>query len=213
MIALLVIIYVAVVLVLFKVLGIKPTAFRIAGLVLTGVLMIGGVVVAWMLSSPISEKLVTSQYVVQLVPYVKGQVKVVHAQVNQPIKKGEILLEIDPTPYQYTVNQIQASLEQAKAAVANAKANLNKAIAADELAKIKETNGLGTQRQYAGAISTQDVAIAVQSRLEADAAVQQAQAAVAPGAERRSGCPGAVGRCAIQSRSMQDAGAVPTAML
>ena len=140
--------------------------------------MIGGVVVAWMLSSPISERLVTSQYVVKLVPYVKGQVKVVHAQVNQPIKKGEILLEIDPTPYQYTVNQIQASLEQAKSAVANAKANLNKAIAADELAKIKETNALGTQRQYAGAISTQDVAVAVQSRLEADATVQQAQAAV-----------------------------------
>ena len=178
MIALLVIIYTAVVLVLFKVLRIAPTAFRIAGLVLTGILMIGGVVVAWMLSSPISERLVTSQYVVQLVPYVKGQVKVVHAQVNQPIKKGEILLEIDPTPYQYTVNQIQASLEQAKSAVANAKANLNKAIAADELAKIKETNALGTQRQYAGAISTQDVAVAVQSRLEADATVQQAQAAV-----------------------------------
>ena len=64
MIALLVIIYSAVVLVLFKVLRIKPTAFRIAGLVLAGVLIIGGVVVAWMLSSPISEKLVTSQYVI-----------------------------------------------------------------------------------------------------------------------------------------------------
>jgi hypothetical protein len=36
MIALLVIIYTAVVLVLFKVLRIKPTAFRIAGLVLVG---------------------------------------------------------------------------------------------------------------------------------------------------------------------------------
>jgi len=116
--------------------------------------------------------------VIQLVPYVKGQVKIVHAQVNQPIKKGEILLEIDPAPYQFAVNQLQAALEQAKAGVANAKANLNKAIAADDLAKIKERNALGTQGAFAGAISTQDVAVAVQSRLEADATVQQAQAAV-----------------------------------
>ena len=178
MIALLVIVYTAVVLVLFKVLRIKPTPFRIAGLVLVGVLMIGGVVVAWMLSSPISEKLVTSQYVIQLVPYVKGQVKAVHAQANQPMKKGDLLLEIDPAPYQYAANQLQAALEQAKAGEANAKANLNKAIAADDLAITKEKNALGTQRAYAGAISTQDVAVAVQSRLEADATVQQAQAAV-----------------------------------
>jgi membrane fusion protein (multidrug efflux system) len=75
MIALLVIIYTAIVLVLFKVLRIKPTPFLIAGILLAGVLMIGGVVVAWTLSSPMSDKLVTSQYVIQLVPYVKGQVK------------------------------------------------------------------------------------------------------------------------------------------
>lgn len=55
-------------LVLFKVLRIKPTAFLIAGILVAGVLMIGGVVVAWALSSPISEKLVTTQYVIQLVP-------------------------------------------------------------------------------------------------------------------------------------------------
>ena len=75
MIALLVIIYAAFVVVLFKVFRIKPTAFRIAGILLAGVLMIGGVVVAWNLSAPISKKLVTTQYVTQLVPYVKGQVK------------------------------------------------------------------------------------------------------------------------------------------
>jgi len=168
MIALLIIIYTSVVLVLFKVLRLKPTAYLIAGLLLAGILLIGGVVVAWALSAPISEKLVTSQYVIQLVPYVKGQVKVVHAQANQPMKKGDILLEIDPTPYQYTVNQMQAALEQAKATVANAKASLDSAIAADDLAKTKEKDALGTQRAFAGAISTQDVAVAVQTRIQAD---------------------------------------------
>jgi membrane fusion protein (multidrug efflux system) len=178
MIALLIIVYTAVVVVLFKVLRLRPTPFLIAGILLAGVLMIGGVVVAWTLSAPISDKLVTSQYVIQLVPYVKGQVTAVHAQANQPMKKGDLLLEIDPAPYQYAVNQLQAALAQAKAAEANAKANLDRAIAADDLAKTKEKIALGTQRSFAGAISVQDVAVAVQSRIEADATVQQAQSAV-----------------------------------
>jgi membrane fusion protein, multidrug efflux system len=178
MIALLILIYTAVVVVLFKVLRLKPTPYLIAGILVAGVIMIGAVVVAWTLSAPISSKIVTTQYVTQLVPYVKGQVTAVHAQPNQPLKKGDLLLEIDPAPYQYAVNQLQAALDQAKAAEANAKANLNKAIAADDLAKTKEKIALGTQRSFAGAISTQDVAVAVQSRIEADAAVEQAESAV-----------------------------------
>jgi len=98
MIAFLVVIYCAVVLVLFKVLHLKPRPYLIACMVLAGVLMIGGVVVAWTQSAPITDKLVTTQYVVQLVPYGKGQVKAVHAQANQPMKKGDLLLEIDPAP-------------------------------------------------------------------------------------------------------------------
>jgi multidrug resistance efflux pump len=213
MIAFIVIIYTGVILVLFKVLRIKPTAFIVAGILVAGVLMIGGVVVAWALSAPISEKLVTTQYVIQLVPYVKGQVKAVRAQANQPMKRGDVLLEIEPAPYQYAVNQAeaqlksskanvdqakaafdaananvtkskdgvtqaQAALEQAKAAVANAKAGLNKAMAADDLAKTQEKIALSTQRANAGAISVLQVAQATQTRVEADAAVQQAEAGV-----------------------------------
>ena len=107
MIAVLLIIYTAIVLVLFKLKLVKPRPYPIALIVVAGVFIVGGVVVAWALSAPISPKLVTSQYVVQLVPYVKGQVKAVHAQANQPMKKGDLLLEIDPAPYQYTVDQLQ----------------------------------------------------------------------------------------------------------
>ena len=71
MIAFLIIVYVAVVLVLFKVLHIKPTAYLIASMIVAGVFIIGGVVVVWTQSAPITYKMVTSQYVVQLVPYVK----------------------------------------------------------------------------------------------------------------------------------------------
>jgi multidrug resistance efflux pump len=126
-IAILVIIYAAIIGVLFKVLRIRPTAFRIAAILIAGVLIVGGVVVTWMLSAPISQKLETSQYVIQLVPYVKGQVKAVHAQANQPMKKGDLLLEIDPAPYQNTVDQVTAQLAAAKANVEEAKAALEAA--------------------------------------------------------------------------------------
>jgi membrane fusion protein, multidrug efflux system len=192
LIAFLIIVYVAAVLVLFKVMHIKPTAYLVASMILVGVFMIGGVVVVWTQAAPITEKMVTSQYVVQLVPYVKGQVKTIYAQANQPLKKGDLLLEIDPAPYQYTVSQVEAQLVASKAnvkqaeaglvtanaAVPNAEANLAKAKAADELAKTQEQIALNIQRADKAAISLLNVAKATQERQEADAAVQQAEAGV-----------------------------------
>jgi multidrug resistance efflux pump len=93
-IAFLLIIYTGAVLLLFKVLRLKPQPYLIAGIIVAGILMLGGVVVGWMQSAQISENLITSQYVVQLVPYVKGQVKTVYAQANTPMKQGDPLLEI-----------------------------------------------------------------------------------------------------------------------
>src|ERR1043165_9921391 len=120
MISFLIIAYCAVVLVVFRVLHLKPRPYLIAGMILAGVLMIGGVVVAWTQSAPLTGQLVTTQYVVQLVPYVKGQVKAVHAEANQPMKKGDLLLEIDPAPYQYAVDQRDAQVKAAKANVEEA---------------------------------------------------------------------------------------------
>jgi membrane fusion protein, multidrug efflux system len=192
MIAIMVVIYVAIVGLLFRVFHIRPTANRIASMFLLGVFMIGGVVVVWTQSAPITDKMVTSQYVVQLVPYVKGQVKKIYAQANQPLKKGDLLLEIDPAPYQFTLSQVesqlvvskanvkqaQAGLATANSAVPNAQANFAKAVAADDLAKTQEQIALNIQRADKAAISLLNVAKATQERQEADAAVQQAEAGV-----------------------------------
>jgi multidrug resistance efflux pump len=131
MIAVLTIIYTAMVVLLFKLKLLRPRPFPIACVVLAGILILGGIVVTWKLCSPLSHRVVTTQYVVQLVPYVKGQVKRVYAQANQPVKKGDPLLEIDPVPYQNTVNQVEAQLtaardnvQQSQAAVAAADAKV-----------------------------------------------------------------------------------------
>ncbi len=134
MITFLLIVYTSAVVVLFWLKLLKPRPFPIAGVAVAGVLLIGGVAVAWMLCAPMSGRVVTTQYVIQLVPYVKGQIKRVYAQPNQPVKKGDVLLEIDPEPYRYAVNQVQAQLQssqenvkQAQAGVEAADANVKKA--------------------------------------------------------------------------------------
>lgn len=170
MIAFLLIVYTSIVLVLFKLNLVKPRPFPIAWTVVAGVLMIGSAAVAWMLCAPLSPKVVVTQYVIQLVPYVKGQVKKIHAQANQPIKKGDLLLEIDPEPYQYTVNQLQAqvqasqenvkqsqaAVEAATAGVAKAHAGVNQAQAALAQAKAGLANA---QAGLAKAKAADDLAI------------------------------------------------------
>jgi multidrug resistance efflux pump len=206
-------VYAGIVIVVFKLKILKPRPYPIAGAIVAGVLLIGGVVVAWKLYAPMSPRVVTTQFVVPLVPYVKGQVVKVHAQGNQPVKKGDLLLEINSEPYQYIVNQVQAQLQasketvdqaqaglqaadanvvkatagvtqaqaalsQAMAAVVNAQANLNKVNAQDDLAITQEQIALNLQKMDSGAISTLKVAEATQNRHAADAALNQAEAAL-----------------------------------
>jgi multidrug resistance efflux pump len=136
MIAFLIIVYAGLVLVLFKVFHLKPQPYLIACMIVAGILMIGGVVVWWTQSAPLTGQLVTTQYVVQLVPNVKGQVRAAHAEANQPMKKGDLLLEIDPAPYQYTVDQLEAQLKASKANVEQAQAGSQAADA--NVAKAKD---------------------------------------------------------------------------
>jgi multidrug resistance efflux pump len=120
MIAVLTVLYTGVVVVLFKLKILRPRPVPIAWVAVAGVLLIGGVVVAWHLCSPLSSRVVTTQYVVPLVSYVKGHVLKVHAQANQPVKKGDLLLEINPEPFQYTVDQAEAQLAAARDSVKQA---------------------------------------------------------------------------------------------
>jgi multidrug resistance efflux pump len=111
-------------------LGPKGIAWLGVGFVLPVVI----VVAFWHLDAPMSSRVVTTQYVVQLVPYVKGQIKKVHAKANQPMKRGAVLVEIDASPYQDAVNQLQAQLAGSKdnvklkqAALQSSEANVVKA--------------------------------------------------------------------------------------
>jgi multidrug resistance efflux pump len=60
--------------------------------------------------APSSNDVRVLKYVVNVVPQVRGVVIEVPAEGNGPMKKGDVLFRIDPTPYQLQVTALEAQL-------------------------------------------------------------------------------------------------------
>jgi len=78
---------------------------------------------AW--TAPSGPVTVLSQSV-QIAPNVTGVVTEVKVQGGQPLKQGDVLFTIDPTPYQADVDQIKAKLALAKSRLDQKTQLLNK---------------------------------------------------------------------------------------
>ena len=116
MIALLTIIYSSFYMLFFKKLKLFQQSVRnISIFVGIGVVMIGTIVYAWWTFAPTTVDGRVFSYVIPIVPNVKGQVIEVPVEPLVAIKKGEVLYKIDPTPYQFTVDNLAASIDQARA--------------------------------------------------------------------------------------------------
>jgi multidrug resistance efflux pump len=65
--------------------------------------------------APSSTDVRVFKYTVPIVSQVRGRViEVPVEEGNRPVKKGDVLFKIDPTPYQLTVNQLSAQLANAE---------------------------------------------------------------------------------------------------
>jgi membrane fusion protein (multidrug efflux system) len=100
------------------------------------------------------------------------------------VRKGEVLFEVDPRPFQATVDQAKANVEQAKAAVGQADATLEEAKAklqrADAaLGKTENDVSRYTPLAKDRAIPQQDLDNAIQANLAAKADMEAAKAAIA----------------------------------
>jgi multidrug resistance efflux pump len=73
--------------------------------------------------APSSSEVRVVNYVVAINPRVNGLVTEVPIEPNRPIRKGDILFKIDPTPYQIEVNGIKAQLQQLDVQLVTANAN------------------------------------------------------------------------------------------
>jgi multidrug resistance efflux pump len=67
--------------------------------------------------APSSSDVRVIKYVVQVVPQVRGQVIEVPVEGNNPVKKGDLLLKIDPTPFELEIRTLEAQLAVAEGSV------------------------------------------------------------------------------------------------
>lgn len=80
-----------------------------------GIVLLGTIVFTWWAVSPTTGDGRVFQYVIPIVPNVKGVVVEVPIDGNTIVKKGDVLFKIDPAPYQFTVDQLTAAIDQAQA--------------------------------------------------------------------------------------------------
>jgi membrane fusion protein (multidrug efflux system) len=124
--------------------------------------------------------------VVRISPKVSGQVVSLHVDDNDPVKAGEVLLQIDPADYQAKVDQAAAAVtaaesavEEANASVLRGQAAVGEANAAQHAAETEARRRASDYRRYAAmgtdGISEQQLETAKDA---ADSANDQREAAV-----------------------------------
>lgn len=73
--------------------------------------------------APSSQDIRVVNYVVPINPPVRGLVTEVPLEPNRPIKKGDVLFKIDPTPYEIAVRNFEAQIAQLKVQLITAEAS------------------------------------------------------------------------------------------
>jgi multidrug resistance efflux pump len=109
----------------------KWLPWNIKSQVITAIIPIVGLTLLILLLNvyaPSSADVRVYKYTVPIVSQVRGRViEVPVEEGNRPVKKGDVLFKIDPTPYQLTVNQLQAQLADAQGQQRELDESLNEA--------------------------------------------------------------------------------------
>jgi HlyD family secretion protein len=94
---------------------------------------------------------------VQVGSQVSGIIAKLHVDFNSTVKKGQLLAELDPTPFQQTVDQRRADLEKAKVELRNSELSLtrSKSLNAQQLLAQSDLDAAQTTRDSAAAAVSQ----------------------------------------------------------
>ncbi|MFC5051147.1 HlyD family secretion protein [Rubritalea spongiae] len=114
---LLVLTYLGICILVFKVFKVPLTKWTVPTAVFIGVILIGTLMLAMNYNHPASHAASRTFITTPIMPNVRGLVTEVPVSPNQPVTKGDVLFKIDPTPFQEVVNQKQAALDSARAMV------------------------------------------------------------------------------------------------
>ena len=84
---------------------------RFIGLgIVAGALILGFVVVRRLVRHPETDDAVVTADIIGVVPQVSGTITELHVKDNQRVKQGELLLVIDPRPYEFAVQRARAEV-------------------------------------------------------------------------------------------------------
>lgn len=113
MILFLTLIYIGILLLLIKFNVVKPTLWWKLSPIAWSLFLLIVLIIPLQFWAP-SGPLISVNYSVAIVPRVAGEVTAVHAEPNKQMKKGEILFELDPLPYQAAFDDATAALQLAE---------------------------------------------------------------------------------------------------
>lgn len=77
----------------------------------------------WQFEPSTQDAYIHADYVT-IAPQVAGNIVEVGVQDNQPVRKGDLIAQIDPVPYQAAVNEAEAEVEHTKAQITQIEAEL-----------------------------------------------------------------------------------------
>src|SRR5689334_22643927 len=123
---LLIAIYVALCMGVFKLFRIPVNQWSLSTAALIGIIGIFLLILGMAYNHPYTTNARIYYAVTPIFPTVKGRVIEVPVESNTPLKVGDILFRIDPKPYQYVVDQRKASLTEAEQKVVQLKQALDK---------------------------------------------------------------------------------------
>jgi len=93
------------------------------GSAIGGIILLATIVFTVNIITPGSEDVRVINFVTEVVPRVQGTITKVAVEGNTMVKKGDILIEIDPKPYQLKVSQLEAQLQDTVASAKSLQQN------------------------------------------------------------------------------------------
>ena len=109
---LLILIYVSICYVVFKVFKIRVNQWSLATAALGGIIGIALLLLIMNYNHPFTKNARIYFAVTPVLPTVRGRVIEVPVKENAQLKEGEVLFRIDPKPYEYVVEQKKAAPEE-----------------------------------------------------------------------------------------------------
>lgn len=151
MTTLLLLIYLSVCVVVFRVFRVRLNKWTVTTAAVAGLFVVGGILVVMNYNHPFTTEARLYFYATPVTPSVNGEVIDVPVAPNAPVKKGDVLFRLDPRPFEYTVAQRKAALSDAKQGVLERKAALTAAAALVAQSRASRDQAKDEYQRYADA--------------------------------------------------------------